>query len=98
MDIYDEKNAGCRRCHCCFRGCLDGWEPGTRANSWKLTSQKWCRRPIPKLKLTAPEAGLEVSYQDYQRGVFSSQLKMVVKPLAGAEKSWLKPGQSVLLG
>lgn len=50
-----------------------------------------------QLKLTAPEAGLEVSYQDYQRGVFSSQLKMVVKPLAGAEKSWLKPGQSVLL-
>ena len=50
-----------------------------------------------QLKLTAPEAGLELSYQDYQRGVFSSQLKMVVKPLAGAENSWLKPGQSVLL-
>jgi uncharacterized protein YdgA (DUF945 family) len=50
-----------------------------------------------QLKLSAPEAGLEVSYQDYQRGVFSSQLKMVVKPIAGAEKSWLKAGQSVLL-
>lgn len=50
-----------------------------------------------QLKLAAPEAGLELSYQDYQRGVFSSQLKMVVKPLAGAKNSWLKPGQSVLL-
>ena len=50
-----------------------------------------------QLKLSAPEAGLEISYQDYQRGVFSSQLKMVVKPLAGAENSWLKPGQSVIL-
>ncbi|MFU0870433.1 YdgA family protein [Kluyvera sichuanensis] len=50
-----------------------------------------------QLKLSAPEAGLEISYQDYQRGVFSSQLKMVVKPLAGAENSWLKPGQSVML-
>ena len=27
-----------------------------------------------QLKLSAPEAGLEISYQDYQRGVFSSQL------------------------
>ena len=50
-----------------------------------------------QLKRTAPEAGLELSYQDYQRGVFSSQLKMVVKPQAGAQTSWLKPGQSVLL-
>ncbi|KFC92560.1 putative GTP-binding protein [Kluyvera ascorbata ATCC 33433] len=50
-----------------------------------------------QLKLSAPEAGLEISYQDYQRGVFSSQLKMVVKPLAGAENSWLKAGQSVIL-
>lgn len=50
-----------------------------------------------QLKLSAPEAGLELSYQDYQRGVFSSQLKMVVKPLAGAENSWLKTGQSVVL-
>lgn len=50
-----------------------------------------------QLKLSAPEAGLEISYQDYQRGVFSSQLKMVVKPLAGAENSWLKAGQSVVL-
>ncbi|MEB4675374.1 YdgA family protein [Enterobacteriaceae bacterium G50] len=50
-----------------------------------------------QLKRTAPEAGLELSYQDYQRGIFSSQLKMVVKPIAGADKALLKPGQSVVL-
>ena len=50
-----------------------------------------------QLKQNAPEAGLEVSYQDYQRGVFSSQLKMVVKPIANAKDAWLAPGQSVVL-
>jgi hypothetical protein len=30
-----------------------------------------------------PESGLELSYQDYQRGLFSSHLQLVVKPIAG---------------
>jgi Uncharacterized protein conserved in bacteria len=50
-----------------------------------------------QLKRTAPESGLVLSYQDYQRGIFSSQLKMVVKPLDGAKSSLLKPGQSIVL-
>lgn len=50
-----------------------------------------------QLKRTAPEAGLELSYQDYHRGIFSSQLKMVIKPIEGAQKPLLKPGQSVVL-
>lgn len=50
-----------------------------------------------ELKRTAPEAGLELSYQDYQRGVFRSHMQLVVKPVAGTENSWLKAGQSVVL-
>jgi uncharacterized protein YdgA (DUF945 family) len=37
-----------------------------------------------------------VSYQDYQRGVFSSHLQLVVKPVAGKENSWLAAGQSLV--
>ncbi|KAA9988738.1 DUF945 family protein, partial [Escherichia coli] len=44
-----------------------------------------------QLKRTAPEAGVELSYQNYQRGVFSSHLQLVVKPVAGADTTWLKP-------
>ena len=50
-----------------------------------------------EIKRTAPEAGLELSYQDYQRGVFKSHMQLVVKPVAGSENGWLKAGQSVVL-
>lgn len=50
-----------------------------------------------QLASNAPEAGLQLAYQNYQRGVFSSQLQMVVKPADGAKSSWLKPGQTVVL-
>ena len=50
-----------------------------------------------EIKRTAPEAGLELSYQNYQRGVFKSHMQLVVKPVAGTENTWLKAGQSVVL-
>lgn len=50
-----------------------------------------------ELKRTSPESGLELAYQNYHRGVFSSQLELVVKPVQGAQSSWLKPGQTVVL-
>ena len=50
-----------------------------------------------QLKRFSPEAGIELSYQNYQRGVFNSQLQLVVKPIAGQADSWLKPGQSIVL-
>ncbi|EEH92877.2 protein ydgA [Citrobacter portucalensis] len=50
-----------------------------------------------QLKRFSPEAGIELSYQNYQRGVFNSQLQLVVKPIAGEADSWLKPGQSIVL-
>ena len=46
---------------------------------------------------SAPESGLELSYQDYQRGLFSSHLQLVVKPIAGQANGWLAAGQSVVL-
>lgn len=45
----------------------------------------------------ASGAGLQIAWQNYQRGVFSSHLQIVAKPADGAENSWLKPGQSVVL-
>jgi uncharacterized protein YdgA (DUF945 family) len=50
-----------------------------------------------EIKRSAPEAGIELSYQNYQRGVFTSRLQIVVKPVAGNQTAWLKPGQSVVL-
>lgn len=50
-----------------------------------------------ELKRGAPEAGVELAYQNYQRGVFTSHMQVVVKPVAGNENGWLKPGQSVVL-
>ena len=50
-----------------------------------------------EIKRTAPEAGPELSYQNYQRGVFKSHMQLVVKPVAGTENTWLKAGQSVVL-
>jgi len=50
-----------------------------------------------EIKRSAPEAGIELSYQNYQRGVFNSHLQLVVKPVAGSANSWLKAGQSVVL-
>lgn len=49
-----------------------------------------------QIKRTAPEANVELAYQNYQRGVFSSQLQLVLKPVAGKENPWLKAGQSVV--
>ncbi len=50
-----------------------------------------------QLRSSAPESGLELSYQNYQRGLFSSHLQLVVKPIAGQANSWLAAGQSVVL-
>ena len=48
------------------------------------------------LNRAAPEAGLALSYQNYQRGLFSSHLQLVIQPVAGKESPWLKPGQQVV--
>lgn len=50
-----------------------------------------------ELKRSAPGANLEVSSQNYERGIFKSHLQLLVKPVAGGENAWLKPGQSVVL-
>ncbi|MBK4716473.1 MULTISPECIES: YdgA family protein [Tenebrionibacter/Tenebrionicola group] len=50
-----------------------------------------------QIKATAPDAGLTLEYANYQRHVFSSRLQIIAKPDTGAQSSWLKPGQSVVL-
>ncbi|WP_333893596.1 YdgA family protein, partial [Atlantibacter subterraneus] len=49
-----------------------------------------------ELKRSAPQAGVELGYQNYQRGVFSSHLQLVVKPIEGVANPLIKPGQSVV--
>ncbi|WP_082144052.1 YdgA family protein [Franconibacter helveticus] len=49
-----------------------------------------------RLQQSMPEAGLEVGYQDYQRGLFRSHLQLVVKPAANQQNAWLKPEQNVV--
>lgn len=45
----------------------------------------------------APQASVVISSQNYQRGLFSSQLELVIKPADGRENPWLKAGQSIVL-
>lgn len=49
-----------------------------------------------QLQSSAPQAGVELAYQNYQRGLFSSHLQLVVKPIAGKATGWLDAGQSLL--
>ncbi|EAM6530669.1 DUF945 domain-containing protein [Salmonella enterica] len=75
------------------------WTGGAWYTGKKLESHlsEMVTQANEQLKRTAPEAGVELSYQNYQRGVFSSHLQLVVKSVAGADNTWLKPGQSIVL-
>ncbi|MEZ3500293.1 YdgA family protein [Pantoea sp. KPR_PJ] len=51
-----------------------------------------------QLNAYAPNSRLKVSYQDYQRGVFSSKAKLIVQASSQTEdNALLKPGQSIVL-
>lgn len=50
-----------------------------------------------QIKRSAPEAKVELAAENYQRGLFSSQFNLLIKPQAGSDNPWLKPGQSVVL-
>ena len=49
-----------------------------------------------ELKKASPEAGLTLSYQDYQRGLFHSSMQLVIKPAQGMTSAILKPDQSIV--
>ena len=49
-----------------------------------------------QLQSSAPQAGVELTYQGYQRGLFRSHLQLVLKPIAGKEPRWLAAGQSLV--
>lgn len=50
-----------------------------------------------QLAQNSAKAGLQLTWQNYERGIFSSHLRLIVKPADGAKDSWLKPGQNVVL-
>lgn len=51
-----------------------------------------------QLNTLAPNSGLTLSYQDYQRGIFSSKTKLVIQSSSQtADNTLLKPGQSIVL-
>ncbi|MXP48892.1 DUF945 domain-containing protein [Pantoea sp. Eser] len=51
-----------------------------------------------QLNAYAPNSRLKISYQDYQRGVFSSKANLVIQASSQTEdNALLKPGQSVIL-
>lgn len=43
-----------------------------------------------------PDSGLAVSYENYQRGTFSSQMQLVLKSATGAKSPLLPEGQSII--
>ncbi|WP_293003600.1 YdgA family protein [Pantoea sp.] len=51
-----------------------------------------------QLNAYAPNSRLKISYQDYQRGIFSSKANLVIQASSQTEdNALLKPGQSVIL-
>ncbi|MGC0787680.1 YdgA family protein [Pantoea agglomerans] len=51
-----------------------------------------------QLNAYAPNSRLKISYQDYQRGVFSSKVNLVIQANSQTEDNpLLKPGQSIIL-
>lgn len=65
------------------------WTGGARYTGKKLETHlaEMVTQANDQLKRYSPEAGIELSYQNYQRGVFNSQLQLVVKPVAGQADS-----------
>ncbi|QHA89334.1 YdgA family protein [Serratia rhizosphaerae] len=52
-----------------------------------------------QLESYLPQAGIKLSYEDYQRGLFSSHLRFVIRPdgTASGEQAALQPGEEVVL-
>lgn len=48
------------------------------------------------LTSTAPEAGLKLSYENYQRGLFSSHVQLILQPAGSNGSPWLAPDQKVV--
>lgn len=95
MDKCYEKNIGRRGSYRRARSRLDrrGWFTGKQLEN---RIAEMVQQANAQLQSNAPEAGVELSYQDYQRGLFSSHLQLVVKPQAGKEHSLLAAGQSLI--
>jgi len=50
------------------------------------------------IKQSYPKAGVSLSYEDYQRGIFSSSVRLVLQQAAGAgNAAELKAGEKIVL-
>ncbi|CBG88213.1 YdgA family protein [Citrobacter rodentium] len=74
------------------------WTGGAWYTGKKLESHlsEMVSQANEQIKRSAPQANVELGYQNYQRGVFSSQLQLVLKPVAGKSNPWLKEGQNLV--
>ena len=71
------------------------WYTGKKIES--RISKIWSRRRTRNCKADRScNPTWKLSYQNYHRGVFSSQLQLLVKPIAGKANPWIKSGQSVI--
>ncbi len=70
------------------------WYTGKQLEQRKDTLIDYANSQLNKM---APEARLQVSYQDYQRNLFSSHAKLVVQASSQTEdNTLLKPGQTIV--
>ncbi len=73
------KNTGSCRCIDCAWHRLDRRRTVYREKLENHLAEMVTQANEQLKRITAPEAGVELSYQNYQRGVFSSHLQLVVK-------------------
>ncbi|WP_017346096.1 YdgA family protein [Pantoea sp. A4] len=71
------------------------WFTGKQLESHK---DELVQQANARLQSWGPASTLTLTYQDYQRGIFSSHAKVVIQATAQtADNAWLKPGQSIVL-
>jgi uncharacterized protein YdgA (DUF945 family) len=68
------------------------WTGGAWYTETAGKPRRYVQQANAQLQSSAPEAGVELSWQNYQRGVFSSHLQLVVKPVAGKRTAGWPPG------
>lgn len=54
------------------------------------------RQANKEIQKRAPDANVEISWQNYHRGIFSTQLQLVAKPIPGKETTLLNPADILM--
>lgn len=72
-------------------------------SSWYIGKQledrmpQWVQQANSELTKSIPEAGIVISYENYQRGVFDSQMQLVLKNRADTKNPLLSAGETIVL-